>query len=557
MALTTSTTCVAFFATCVSNVAPIFTFALFCGLLVAWNYILNVALVFPALVIYDRWLLNGRKNFFIICCMSKTNPYQQNCDTIDEDEEEHSTTPFILVILSYLYKFLHQFRLAIIAITIVSIAVSAYFASQIRLPQNSEVRMLPRSNSFELHNTWFRKLLSYDLRDSTSDGFVIFGVKPADNGNHLDPDSLSNLVLDDTFDPSTTDAQIFLTTFCTEFNEKFPNKSICSIASFDEWLATESQIDNHLNGYSLACGENDSLPMEESYFHSCFIFWFRNVGYELYGFDRPVLDRDGKVRIMWLEFKTSVRYDDNASVIIEEWKLLDDWLKESLGRAPKELHGGFIHGGVFWWGDTSTQVLQTAFSAAGIALVFSVILVFLSSVSIRLTIISGLCIVYILVASTASLVSLGWELGFLESVCFAILIGLSCDFVIHLNHAYNTSYANNTSRELRTMSALKHIGPSILAGAFTTFSAGLVMVFCKLSFFSKFAEMLMVTICHALIASFLIYIVFVDKFGPEKKIELIDFIYTRCKKNVNRNNNMKTETDEERLEDNSETVQAQ
>ena len=30
---------------------------------------------------------------------------------------------------------------------------------------------------------------------------------------------------------------------------------------------------------------------------------------------------------------------------------------------------------------------------------------------------------------------MGWELGFLEGICFAILIGLSCDFVLHMARA--------------------------------------------------------------------------------------------------------------------------
>ena len=30
---------------------------------------------------------------------------------------------------------------------------------------------------------------------------------------------------------------------------------------------------------------------------------------------------------------------------------------------------------------------------------------------------------------------MGWELGFLEGICFAILIGLSYDFVLHMARA--------------------------------------------------------------------------------------------------------------------------
>lgn len=74
--------------------------------------------------------------------------------------------------------------------------------------------------------------------------------------------------------------------------------------------------------------------------------------------------------------------------------------------------------------DTNTQMLSTAFAAAMISIGFSALIVLVSSRSFLLTLISASCIAYVLAAATASLVSLGWELGFLESVCFAILIGI-------------------------------------------------------------------------------------------------------------------------------------
>lgn len=96
----------------------------------------------------------------------------------------------------------------------------------------------------------------------------------------------------------------------------------------------------------------------------------------------------------------------------------------------------FHSSGDFWWYDTNGKMLQTAYAAAGIALGFSGIVVLFSSRSVVLTLISIFTIGYVLIASTALLVASGWALGFLESICFAILIGISCDFMIHFGHAY-------------------------------------------------------------------------------------------------------------------------
>jgi len=170
--------------------------------------------------------------------------------------------------------------------------------------------------------------------------------------------------------------------------------------------------------------------------------------------------------------------------------------------------------------------LNTALGAAAIAIAFSAVIVLISSRSLILTLFSGACIIYVLAAATASLVGLGWELGFLESVCFAILVGISCDFVIHFGHAY-IHHKGKVDKQVRTKYAVIHMGPSILAAALTTMSAAVVMLFCKITFFTKFAMILLMTILHATIGSFVVYIVLNDLFGPSEPTRMIDGLIAR------------------------------
>ena len=60
---------------------------------------------------------------------------------------------------------------------------------------------------------------------------------------------------------------------------------------------------------------------------------------------------------------------------------------------------------------------------------------------------------------------------------------ISCDFVIHIAHAY-TMYGGDVSRHHRSQFSLTHMGPSILAAAFTTFMAAVVMVSRHLDVYS-------------------------------------------------------------------------
>lgn len=116
----------------------------------------------------------------------------------------------------------------------------------------------------------------------------------------------------------------------------------------------------------------------------------------------------------------------------------------------------------------------------------------------------------------------------MESVCFAILIGISCDFVIHFGHAYN-HLDGNASKGERTKYAVIHMGPSILAAAFTTFASATAMLFCTVIFFTKFALILLMTILHATIGSFVVYLVLSDTFGPSEPTKFYDSVAKNLK----------------------------
>ena len=469
---------------------------------------------------------------FVEMCGKKLQPVDDEISRNEEYADEpgaSSKMPSVSnKILSGFYSILHRFRIVILVIMVGAVVVSTYFAVGIKLPANSDVRMLPPRISFEQHHSWSRNLLSYGLFTNLGTPVrFIFGAKASDTGDHRDPYTLSKLALDDKFDPSSTDAQEYLKGFCerlllNNFVSVRPNY-VCPINALDIWLSDQAALDVSLQtpGYVDACKNGtDSLPMDESFFHSCFTFWFRTVGEGLYT-NRDVLDRDGIVKMIRINAITSVQADNPYPVLQREWKKFEDWVEVESGMAPVGVNNFFHSASIWWWKDTNGQMIQTALGAALIAICFSAVIVFLSSRSLRLTLFSGLCILYVLSATTACLVSLGWELGFLESVCFAILIGISCDFVIHFGHAY-IAFQGYRPREDRTKYAAIHMGPSILAAAATTFSAAIVMLFCTLAFFTKFAEMLLLTITHAIIGSFVLYLVLTDTFGPSEPTKLYD-----------------------------------
>jgi 5-methyltetrahydrofolate--homocysteine methyltransferase len=147
-------------------------------------------------------------------------------------------------------------------------------------------------------------------------------------------------------------------------------------------------------------------------------------------------------------------------------------MKEKQSQAPEEVSNAFHSSADFWWYDTNQAMFATAYGSAAIALAAAAAIILLSSRSFVMTLFCVTSIGYVLVSVTSMMVAAGWSLGFLESVCFAILIGVSVDFSIHLAHAY-VSIPGEQDRCVRTKHALIEMGPSILAAAFTTIAVRL------------------------------------------------------------------------------------
>lgn len=118
----------------------------------------------------------------------------------------------------------------------------------------------------------------------------------------------------------------------------------------------------------------------------------------------------------------------------------------------------------------------------------------------------------------------------IESICVSILIGISCDFVIHFTHAYS-SLKGDVDRHTRTKKTLIEMGPSILAASVTTLSAAAIMLFTTITFFVKFAVVLFFTIVQATVAAFVVFVVIADVCGPSQPTYLIDKIVLMFKGN--------------------------
>lgn len=77
------------------------------------------------------------------------------------------------------------------------------------------------------------------------------------------------------------------------------------------------------------------------------------------------------------------------------------------------------------------------------------------------------------------------------------------------------------------------MGPSILAAAFTTLAGATIMMFCVITFFTKFALCLFFTIIQSTLGSFVFFLTLTDCIGPTQPTYLVDKMISKCTGNDN------------------------
>lgn len=75
--------------------------------------------------------------------------------------------------------------------------------------------------------------------------------------------------------------------------------------------------------------------------------------------------------------------------------------------------------------------------------------------------------------------------------------------------------------------AILHMGPSVLGSAATTLSTAILMLFCQVATLEQFATMMVMTMVHSLIGSFVIFSVLCLCFGPAEPTKSFDFIRSK------------------------------
>jgi hypothetical protein len=463
MCLTTTTTAVAFFGSSLCPVVPIKLFGIFCGILIVVDYILDMLFMFPCLCIYDSYRFQQNCLVAWRCCdhaklsqrPSEEQAEQEHRPALVVDEEEgadavinceeqecsksdgstsgsnnddafdrmggsHKRKHHNLIqrILHRYYVLLHSFRWYILVLSLAALGLCIYFALTLEVPdRNSEIQILTDGVEYEQARVLRKKLLVEKvMMNGGSTAHVAWGLKPADTGDLNDPYTFSQLVLDDSFDPSSEAAQLHLKGFCPAFlaaEEGFAkpisDDFVCPMDRFDQWLKFQSSLlpEEQSETYRDHCNGATGVPVAEESLHPCLSGYGREFS------DSQILSWNGRIRALLIPFTSRVRYTSLTSRLSTEWNLIENWMRLQNDKAPPGVSRPFFSALEWWLWETGEAVYETALNSGAVAIAVSALVILVISRSLSLTLFSAISVVFVLASVTAVLSAADWTLGFL------------------------------------------------------------------------------------------------------------------------------------------------
>jgi protein dispatched 1 len=450
---------------------------------------------------------------------------------VETDQEAQANRAIERFFRDYFSKAVHYVRYLIVIIGVGVIAASAYASSTLK-PLSKQEQWFPTWHFVGSALDWTDKYFGATENDRTVDVRMVWGVLTVDRTgtNFYDPADKGKVVWDSNFRPSRIEAQELFLSVCDDLEAKnIPGGQVNSIRScwpedFRKFLTDNGawyplDINNNTITGSAGAGfapastalvSACNTTTNQSTLFNCALQLYtttagspgisqRNKAYIGFG-------SGGRLRLVTIVAETKLRlfepYATNLPVL-EAWQAYLGKLNErgaSFGAGHAVQTAGFS-----WaWMFTERALVTNAIQGIAVSISVALVVLIISTNSIPVGLFATITIAGIVLSVLALMVILGWELGTTESVSSVILIGYSVDYAVHLANAYQEagdhhSDGRRKTRFDRTQAALTEYGVSIIAGAITTFGAGVFLLGGLIIFFQKFAVLIMSSIAFSLV----------------------------------------------------------
>ena len=332
----------------------------------------------------------------------------------------------------------------------------------LQLPSSKDFQVFGSSHPLENYYLNYKSYFRFEQEVSGLWVELLWGIKPADNGNHLNPDDKGTLEFDENFhDLFTPDGQKFFRSLC----KSVENESFFEAFSGGQ-CPIETLIDMCTSGQTPCCGINASFPFPADVAEKC-----AKLASSMLGRTGLLFDAMGNVKGYHMLINTNQPFSTNFTSMDGFWKKVTSWVDSKMADAPPGLRKGWAG----CWG-LDFYALQIGlsdgtYSSLGISVAVSFTVMLLTTLNIFISIYAIVTIIGIIAITIGSLVLAGWQLNILESIVMSVAVGLSIDFTMHYGVAYRLA-PDKSQRDGRVRYSLVHIGSAITMAAVTTFLTG-------------------------------------------------------------------------------------
>ena len=238
---------------------------------------------------------------------------------------------------------------------------------------------------------------------------------------------------------------------------------------------------------------------------------------DMVGFSGPVdlnSTQAPKLKFIQIEMIGSIFTFQPHSIISNYKEQWDRFFSQVVDGTSK--HGSAFHlGGHSWvWMVTQETLVSGMYKGMAICFPLSFLVLLFATRNVYLASFSIVSILFIVACVLGSTKIIGWSLGTAESIAAVMVIGFSVDYTVHLAHMYGESGTRLSTRGFRVKEALRRMGEPVIAGAVTTFASGAMMFLCQITFFTKMAVLISLTICFSVIFAFGFLLSLCSLIGP-------------------------------------------
>ena len=529
MSVTSFTTAAAFYASYVSYITALSCFAVFSGTVIIINFLIMVTWIPATIVIHEKWCSE--------CCTCYSPDFyakQKGClyhlSTIPNRAYFYISDlsrvffdqilPCVVIKLRYLW-------IPLFGLLGAGGIIVVFYYPRLKLPWSNEFQVFAHDHPFEVYDFRMKELFWFEKSARANMGTfpitIVWGVKPTDNGNQLDPFSKGAIELDARFNIADPKSQTWLLDFCRDLRETSyyrreidPQISNCFIEHFQKFMRRRCM---DIDGNDLSpCCVNSEFPYTEETFNKCLKVYLPIVEQSqgIYYINRnagPRFSKDtGELQGMIVEFNSKESFTFNYVKIGLFYQELENFVREQLRRAPVGMKGGWFISHLEFY-DLQHSIAQGTPIAIGVSIAISSVVAFLTTLNVLITLYAMLSISAAIFVTIASLVLLGWELNILESVTLSVAVGLSIDFTLHYGMAYRL--APDLDREMRLVSATGRMGSPVFMAAFTTFLAGALMMPSTVLAYRQLGTFLMIVMTTSWIYATFFFQALLRAAGPE------------------------------------------